>query len=491
MNGRRRYSFIALKLLFLICGAGFALMPCAATEGAAQTGWHSAAGLWFDIAPFVELTNRPALSTSDTVSPDDLAWFYGRPAFGSIGFQLRSGPLAAVMSVELQQDTGELLLGGSLTNFLVSHDWQSFYFSNNYPSVGFVEGRAKGWHFSLGRRAINVGPGDYSLTVSDRNPWYDHAIAGLDAALGKGFLAYDFLAINTQNRASSGYNGKFLFMHRLQADFPRWAIGISEYNLVTHTPLDFQDIGPFLVYHHLFADGSNVMVQLDAEVRPFDNLRFYGEALMDDFRLGGENSSSNPDAFGFHAGLEWALLPSADYARPRFYRKDYSMSIGPSHLEGRLVASLEWYLCSTYLYRRKSSYENEAYFTRYFLQTQNLGWPEVESWFAYPLGPDRMLFAARLSYAKARLAASLRGSFTILGAESSETTFDSSSYDNNWLGPQTPWNYVLHTDISADYMLTRSTTLRPSAAVDWEVGEDPVFSVSFGLVQRLGVGTTD
>jgi hypothetical protein len=478
----------ALKIALSASLLNAAVMLSCAEETAAGRLGRSAAGLWFDIAPLVELTNRAALSTSDSVSADDLAWFYERPALATLGFQLRTGPFFAAMSVEMQQDAGELLLGGSLTNLLVSHDWKTFCFSNNYPSVGFLEGGGQGWHFSLGRRAINLGPGDYSLTVSGQNPWYDHALGGLSARLGPGSLGYDFLAINVQNRSD---DGKYLFMHRIQAEFPVWSLGITEYNLVTRDSLDFQDIGPFLVYHHLFASDSNVMAQLDVELRPVPDFRLYAEALMDDFRLDTESSSSNPNAFGFHAGLEWALLPTTmDYSRPNFFRKDYVTSIGPSCLKGELVASLEWYWASTYLYRRSSSESNEAYFSRYFLQTQNLGWLTIEPWFAYPLGPDRMMFSARLTYAKARVADSWRAYFMILGAESDETTYDA-PYADNWLGPQSPVTYSAHTDISIEYMLRRSTLMRSAISLDWESADAPVFSVSVGFVQRLGVGMTE
>jgi len=462
------------------------MFVCAAEPATGRLG-QSSAGLWFDVAPLVEWTNRPPMNTSDKVSSDDLAWFYARPALATLGFQMRLGPLFAAMSVELQQDPGELFLGGSLTNLPVSHDWQSFCLANNYPSVGFLEGEGHGWHFSLGRRAINLGPGDYSLTVSGQNPWYDHALGGLSAGLGAGSLKYDFLAINVQNRSD---DGKYLFMHRLQADFPTWFLGISEYNLVTKDSLDFQDIGPFLVYHHLFSSGSNVMVQLDAELRPVDTLRLYGEALMDDFRLSSEPSTSNPNAFGFHAGLEWAILPTTDYARPHFFRKDYATSVGPPRLQGELLASLEWYWASTYLYRRSSGAPNEAYFSRYFLQTYSLGQPTVEPWFSYPLGPDRMMFSARLSYAKSRIAASWRAYFMILGAESGETTY-SAPYADNWLGPQSPVHYSAHTDICVEYLLGHFTLLRSAVSLDWRSANTAVFSVSLGLVQRLGVGTTE
>ena len=114
---------------------------CSKESAALMNQSASRAGLWFDIAPLVELINRPALITTDKVSADDLAWYYSRPSFITMGFQLHTGLLFAVMSIELQQDVGELFLGGSLANLLFTHDWSEPCLSNNYPSVEFLEGR--------------------------------------------------------------------------------------------------------------------------------------------------------------------------------------------------------------------------------------------------------------------------------------------------------------------------------------------------------------
>ncbi|OQB95250.1 MAG: hypothetical protein BWX81_02064 [Spirochaetes bacterium ADurb.Bin110] len=90
----------------------------------------------------------------------------------------------------------------------------------------------------------------------------------------------------------------------------------------------------------IFASGSNVMIQLDAQVKPLDNVRLYTEGLMDDFQLGTEGTGSNPNAFGFHASLEWVIQHNSKdpYSKPRFSRKDHTTRIGTSGLEGALVA---------------------------------------------------------------------------------------------------------------------------------------------------------
>lgn len=298
-----------------------------------------------------------------------------------------------------------------------------------------------------------------------------------------------FLAVNVQNRSN---NGKYLFMHRIQAQFPIFSIGISEYNLVTRSPLDFQDIGPFLVYHHLFASGSNVMIQLDAQVRPLDNVQLYAEGLMDDFQLSTEGTSSNPNAFGFHAGLEWAIQPNSEdpYHRPRFFRKDYTTRIGASALEGAIVASLEWYWASTYLYRRISSASNQAYFTRYFLQSQYFGTRIIEPWFAYPLGPDRMMFSGGLRYEKGKVAASLRGSFFILGAESEVQTY-AIPYAKDWMGPQSPVIYNAQAKIALEYLASPLTLLWSCFSIEGAIENTAILNFSLGLVWRLGLGSLE
>ena len=452
------------------------------------------AGLWVDVAPLVECTNRPASSPGDAISPDDLAWFFARPALLTTGFQIQVGQFSAVMALELQQDVGELLLGGAETNLLVTHDWSNVCLSNNYPSVGFLEGKGKGWYFSLGRRAISIGSGEYSLILSGENPWYDHVLAELSAPLATGSLTYDFLAVNVQNRAN---DGKYFFTHSVRAAFPRWSTGISEYNLVTGRSLDFQDIGPFLVYHHLFASGSNVMAQVDFSIQPNDEFRLFGEVLMDDFRLGTEATSSNPNAFGFHAGLEWAILPeerssgpSGASDRQRFFRKDYTVRLGQKQVEGKLVGSLEWYWASTYLFRRNASLPNEAYFTRYFLQSQNFGWSIVEPWFAYPLGPDRMMLSGTLRYQEKKLVSRFKATFVVSGAESGEQTY-ASPYARNWLGPQKPLTSSGEAEWSAEYNLTRASLLWSKGVLDVGLSDNnrnAIFGLTLGFVHRCGLG---
>jgi hypothetical protein len=391
------------------------------------------------------------------------------------------------MVLELQQDFGEMLKGGAVTNLLLSRDGSSFMFSNNYPNVGFLEGSGTWWRLSLGRRAINIGRGLASLTVSGENPRYDHVTAGLSAPLGaKGSLDYDFLAISVPRTTT--VDGKSLFFHRVGLDFPRFSLGFAEYNLVTGVTLDFEDIGPFLIYHHLFADGSNVMFHLDGEWRPLRSFRLYAEGLMDDFQLSSEGSSSNPNAFGFSAGLQWKIVDGVPMERPKYFRKDYRLDMVGKPLDGGLVATLEGYWASTYLYRRNESAPNQAYFTRYFMQSDSL-WAEVPSWFAYPLGPDRILVRGNLAYSLPSLRLKGEGTLAFLGSEYDEWTY-AAPYASNWLGPQAPITIGWATSFGAEVPLGKATLVSMGFGLSQLGTDTAIVSLTLGAIHRFGYGLT-
>ncbi|MDH7483054.1 MAG: hypothetical protein QHH01_00330 [Spirochaetales bacterium] len=468
------------------------------------------AALWVDLAPLVELTDRMAVPAEHIPDAEELAWYFSRPALLTAGFALRTGPLLARMTIEMQQDTGEALMGGSLTNLLMSHDFSRFIFSNNYPRLGYLEGRGNRWWLSLGRRPLAIGIGTLSLSLSDENPWYDHAGGGLRAPLGAAILAYDVLAVSVPRRGSgTDVQGKNFFMHRLALQGDRLSFAFSEYNLVTGVVLDFQDIGPFVVYHHLFADGSNVMAQAECTVDMGDGVRIRAGVLMDDFRLASEGASSNPTAMGATFGIDlgWGDRQAGDQnriakdnlasgfmlggAQQHVFERNGALRIGSTDrkvsFQHQLGVDLAW--ASTYLYRRSTGNPSQAFQGRYSLQTDSMGWPMVEPWLAWPLGPDRIM--ARLQYTghSGRLAWGLRADATLYGAEASERTYQE-PYAEVWWGPQAPctlgWNILAR--VQALVAPRQLATLTASAKRSQE-GRN-VFAFSLSWLMRLQTGTS-
>lgn len=496
-NSMRKYKTWVLIVLMAL------RLPAAAGAQAA---------LWVDLAPLIELTNRMAVPAGHIPDAEELAWYFGRPALLTAGFAMRTGPLVARMTIEMQQDTGEALMGGSLTNLLIAHDFSRFIFSNNYPRLGYLEGRGNRWWLSLGRRPLAIGNGTLSLSLSDENPWYDHAGGGLRASLGAAILAYDFLAVSVPRRGSgTDLQGKNVLMHRLALQGGRLSLAVAEYNLVTGVVPDFQDIGPFVVYHHLFADGSNVMAQAEGTADISDGVRMRAGALMDDFRLASEGSSSNPTAMGatFGVDLGWGARVAGEQNRiaksslaPGFmpgggeqhvFERDGALRVGTTDMQvqyqHRLSVDLAW--ASTYLYRRSISSPSQAFQGRYSLQTDSMGWPIVEPWLAWPLGPDRIMGRLQYTGHSGRFAWGLRADATLYGAEASERTYQE-PYTEAWWGPQAPC--TLGWDITARLQALvapgQLATLTASAKRVQEGRDVFAFSLSWLIRLQAGVSTS-
>ncbi|TXT42032.1 MAG: hypothetical protein FD137_2350 [Spirochaetes bacterium] len=119
-------------LLVLLCF-------CGAAQSVAAQASHTPlpqASIWADIAPLVSVSTRSPSPAGYSLDAEDLAYYFSRPAFLAGGFSLSAGPFSAAMSLELQQDIGEMLFGDGATNLPVNRDSSALMFSNNYPSVG-------------------------------------------------------------------------------------------------------------------------------------------------------------------------------------------------------------------------------------------------------------------------------------------------------------------------------------------------------------------
>ncbi len=512
--------------------------PAPAAPGTAGTPAASAiasflasavgAGLFFDVFPLFELSNRDSFSLKDrSMTAEELAAFADRPAFLSAGFAMRRKGLSAVMAVELHQDVGAYLGNGGWSNLILAPDSPAIMFGSNYPNVGYIELRSADWLVSAGRRRIGLGAGTYSLTVSPQNPHYDHAIGAIDLPLGSGKVGYAFVALNVQRTKTittatttiPGLDQKNLFIHRFSWSGRRFSVAVNEFNLIVGDSVDFSDVGPFLIYHHLYKENSNVMINLELAARPADSLRIYGEALLDDFQTTAEGSTSNPTAMGFMAGTEWKILDARRIARPALLRGDHTLRLGQNlpaagvkaaspgatgpgeepfarkegaERSGGLFLKGESYLASTYLYRRRASKVNEAFTTRYFLQTMTASeeyWPLVTPFFSDPVGPDTWLNRIELSWAAGRLESSLSAEYRIIGSQAGQTTYGEPPYLQDWLGPQAPVSHRFDLRLTASYSPNARTILLGSASLSFR-DSGTKYALSAGVGYRIGAGIT-
>jgi hypothetical protein len=324
-------------------------------------------------------------------------------------------------------------------------------------------------------------------------------------------LGYSFLALSIPSRSEpllpkessdAMDRQKYLFLHRIELSWPRFSLSLSESNLVAGNIVDFQDFGPFLVYHNLYRGKSNVTLDLDMRFRPTERMILFGEVILDDMAVGSEaeDPATNPPAMGFMTGLEWKIFGGSRNIRPAMLRSDQTLRIGYAQAgydgEGGLAFRAEAYLCSTYLYRRRLWSETsplspwQTFTTHYFLQTGLTDtWPDVDSWLAAPLSPDTALARLGLVYNVSDFEASLTGEYWLRGSESGTDLrlFDPAAKRTDWLWPQAPLTRVL--ELKAEGRWRPQPTVLLLAGAGLRFGDEGFgWSMGAGAGLRLGAG---
>lgn len=466
-------------------------------------------GFFVDFAPLAGIDTRPARKPGDGATGADLFRFSGRPAFASLGFAIRAGGFAATTALDLHQDFGAFLLGESWSNLPKAPDAWGLMWGNTYPQVGYATYSHEFLYVSAGRRRLGFGPGEGSVSLSALNPWSDHLVASVGAPAGAGKVGYSFAAAGVQRWYDM--EKKTVFSHRFSWTGRRIAFAIGELNLVTGDSIDLQDIGPFLVYHHLFNSNSNVMLDLELEAAPVDGMRLYGQFVMDDLRLPNEPLESNPTAMGFLGGLEFSFARAFPGAfagggssggsgghsgiplRPAFFREDHALRLRaipeaakPSS-GGGLSLAVEVAAASKYLYRRIASSPQQAWTGRYFVQSSTaIGWPLIEPFLAGSMAPDTRLATLSMNYAAQRFESRLSASYRLSGPGSTTSTY-APPYDEDWFGLGSP---VVHTvDLTARVRWAATSRILLSGDLSCSITDGvPVFSSFIGLSWRLGSG---
>ena len=411
---------------------------------------------------------------------------------------------------EFQQDIWSKLNKKSILNLPDSDtNWYPdiTYLGTFYPNVGYISYDTDTWRLSLGRRKIKDGPGTYTLGISSDNPFYDHAAASLSVPLGKGRLAYDYVAVGEQRWANdvgsdvsaTSYGPKFLFLHRASWNGEGFTFGLTEYNLIADVYPDFQDAAPFMFYHNLFNNHQNVMLGMDFEAKPIKSLSIFGQFVLDDFQLGTEVTGTNPTAIGFAAGLEWRILPGHLAPRKLFYDSDHVYDLGRHVSSTGLVFRAESYLCSTYLYRRNAegwvhNYTgNEAFTSRYMILSNWLVYRAdvLQPFFAAPLGPDISLTRLALSWAEGRVESSFSAEYRIKGSQSDQTTYDWNTTTTS-IWPSSPTTTEVALALSGLYNIDSASIIMASTSVVFSTSTTTPTTVelTLGYGRRFGVGAS-
>jgi hypothetical protein len=344
--------------------------------------------------------------------------------------------------------------------------------------------------------------------MSAENPWSDHILAAVEVPAGASRIGYSFAAFGVQRWW--GIPKKTVFSHRIFFRGKRFSLTVGERNLVVGDSIDLQDIGPLLVYHHLFNSASNVALDIEVQALPLDTLRLYGQFVMDDFRLPMEDINSNPTAMGFLAGMDLAILPGKRTARPALFREDHRLNFSamptgmateprepgraldiPSFAEpplrGGLSLKVELCATSTYLYRRGSGSPYEAWTGRYAIQTTtSIPYGLAEPFLSGSVTPDTWIARAALRHAMGPFEAEFVADFRLLGAGSSLTTYEP-PYAASWFGPQDPVTRKLDLGLNFRWSATSNLILFCQGAAAFS-GTQTGLSFYLGAGWRLGPG---
>jgi hypothetical protein len=260
---------------------------------------------------------------------------------GEAGLRLR-GTLMKRLGLFIQVSNG-MLLGGS-------HDFavldprlrankkfvadEKKFFDN---TTGYLRYDAEWLALTAGREQLLWGMGysDRMVFSNNTNPFDYFRID-----LRSGGVRYTFLHGSLVSNDTNGRNvsSKYIASHRVEFNTGRAVrLGISEAVIYSNKPPMFALMNPltFLTSAELSSeavatDGSidnahNSIIWVDAEIRPFRNLRISGTWLLDDFSwsaIGKTSIAANTNKFGVQAGAQWndaftldGLLLSVEYTR--------------------------------------------------------------------------------------------------------------------------------------------------------------------------------
>jgi hypothetical protein len=377
------------------------------------------AHFFLQAAPFASYSTVEPQSEL-TLSPEAYARYGAMPALAAAGWSLEGGGFGLVFRLDFRGEFASFLTSAYNTNIPFVQGGIAAVGDFNYPSVGYASYEDESWNASVGRRKLKWGPGRYDLAISDGALYLDHFWVDYRREASYGTWWYNFVTIATDRAASNGGNFykdspgysaekqglKTFFAHKIGFENPFLRVAFAELNCVRDVVPTLVDAGPFLVYHHLYADPySNVLMSLSAEAK-LGPARAFGEFAMDDLTLSFEQQKDKPSAMGWLFGAEWSILPGEAFGSSRLFDEDYALRERTFREAGGLKLSYEHYRATTYLYNRDTETGKYSIPSRLWTGGGYVDYPAAY-YLGFPYGPDCSLDMLSLSYETRRLKAAL------------------------------------------------------------------------------------
>lgn len=450
--------------------------------------------------------------------------YYAMPALINFGWEMSSIKNQSAVDIavrfDLRHDYWTYITKGSHGNIPFIENGAAPIMDFNYPTVGYASWNNEKALVSFGRRKLKWGPGTYDIALADTAPYFDHLWASYKSEASYGTWWYNFVAISMDRAAANGgtyykyYEGagssnapmqKTILAHRIGFENTFLRVGFGELNVVYGVSPDLQDIGPFLIYHHLYQDAnSNVLMSISGEslIGP---ARIFGEFAMDDLSLSFENPYDKPTSLGWFLGAEIdlaQLIRNSNYpAQPfgsafqlqsqtslRLDESDYALKEPTFRAPSRLTIGYEHYRTTTYLYNRS---QDAGKFTvpdhRFSTAADYIDHPAA-FFIGFLYGPDTALDMITIRHQSARAQFEVLLKLLRQGAYGILSPYIQGSNTLDWFELAAPVTTLYIAECSASWLASQSLMLQARAAVSLSAdNSDFGYKLGFGGTWRLDI----
>ncbi|HWR12389.1 MAG TPA: hypothetical protein VN445_11235 [Rectinemataceae bacterium] len=298
--------------------------------------------LIFSIAPAI--TGVSGLDAyGDSISGDPTALYFidSLPLFLEFGAAFHAGNGIAG-KVKLDLSMRQDWFGENATSLVAPWDISSVFnllmADSHFPQESWVTaGGGRSW-LAIGRFKAGIGDGHFGNTMlNSRAEWYDQVQGAVgdrnfrfmymlsssathlyDAEGAIQFrenadgARYRWDPLNDHDSVTAMEAGKVFAYSQIEARFwDKLRVGVAQMNLIGGKDPNLLDVLPVTFWHNAYTAGfTNVMLNLNASLVPFDGLKVFGEFTLDDIRDRDEGEASKPFQYAWQTGGSYSFKPT-------------------------------------------------------------------------------------------------------------------------------------------------------------------------------------
>jgi hypothetical protein len=429
-------------------------------------------GIHFDVSPYVWYDSSDVREASEGPTLQELYDWCERPSLANLYVDLQQGNFRAYLHVDSRTDLMAELQNVTVLNGPAFTD-DGIQMDPNYPRAGYLEYMSDLTRVSVGRRKLHWGPGYYSLDLAQQAPYFDHIWFEQYFPVNETQQwEYSYFLVTTDTRAS-GQIAKTFIAHSLAYSWSRFRFSVQDYNLVWGRGPDLQEMAPLVHYHSLYQNDQNVMLGFTLDALVSEDIRLYGEYLIDDFQTSIEAGTSYPGQMGALWGSQWRLLPGSGYESDLDVPTDHALKENSFELQGGLVLRLEQMWASQYLYNRE---EEGGKFTNPIRYMWEYNPVDVTTYFGAAYGPDSLITRVSAIFEEPRYMGTVVLEHRLFGAYGIDGEY-AAPFDN-WISFPRPLRNEFRIAVSGRWNIGSAGELMSDIKLDF--GSDPRLQMGIG-----------